>query len=230
MSGKPEAYVTGRRTFMSVELLAAPGALVPRPETELLGNTAVRLLREEIERAATGEVRVIDMCCGSGNLACGIAAALPAVRLWASDLTDGCVSLARRNVEHTRLSERVEVVQGDLFAPLTGQGLEGAIEMVVCNPPYISTGKLEKESAALLEHEPREAFDGGAYGIAIHQRVVRDALAFLRPRGWLLFEIGVGQARQVKVLFDRSKAYEGFELINDAAGEPRVAVGRRKSE
>ena len=225
MTEKPQAYVTGRQRFMDVELLAAPGALVPRAETELLGRKATEILKR-----AGGDVRFIDMCCGSGNLACGIAAAVPQARVWASDLTDGCVDLTRKNVEHLDLGARVTVVQGDLFAPLAGLGLEGTIDMVVCNPPYISTGKLEKERAELLEHEPREAFDGGAYGIAIHQRVVRDALAFLRPEGWLLFEIGVGQARQVKVLFDRSKAYTELENCTDDAGEVRVVVGRRKSE
>jgi len=82
------------------------------------------------------------------------------------------------------------------------------------------------KSAELLEHEPHEAFDGGPYGISIHQRVVRDALPFLRPAGWMLFEIGIRQARQVKVLFERRRAYD---LVSDAAGEPRVIIGKKKS-
>ena len=127
------------------------------------------------------------------------------------------------------LSGRASVVQGDLFAPLGGMSLEGTIDMLVCNPPYISSGKLENERAELLEHEPREAFDGGPYEISIHQRVVRDALPFLRPAAWLLFEIGVGQARQVKVLFERTRAYEEVDLVSDAAAEPRVIIGKKKS-
>src|SRR4029453_2644590 len=98
-----EAFRKGRITFMGVELLVAPGALVPRAETELLGNTAVDTLRA----MALPALRVVAMCCGAGNLACAIALHLPNARVWASDLTDGCVEVARRNVEHHALENRV---------------------------------------------------------------------------------------------------------------------------
>ena len=223
-AGTPLAYVVERSKFMGVELYCAPGALVPRPETELLGATAVRVLGE------MGGTRAIDMCCGAGNLACGIAAALPDVTLWASDLTDGCVAVARRNVERLGLGARVTVKQGDLFAGLAGLGLEGTIAAVICNPPYISTGRLAKDRATLLDHEPREAFDGGPYGLSIHQRVIKDALAYLEPGGWLLFEIGLGQDKQVKLLFDRGRAYEETRHEVDAEGNPRVIYARTKAD
>jgi release factor glutamine methyltransferase len=222
------AYQSGRRRFMGLDLHVAPGALVPRDETELLGATALRELRAlgADERALT----VVDMCCGSGNLACGLAAALPRLTVVACDLTDGCVAVARRNVADLGLSERVRVLQGDLFAPLSGQGLEGKVDAVVCNPPYISTGKLASDSAGLLDHEPREAFDGGAYGISIHQRVIREALPFLGPGAPLLFEFGAGQGRQLGALFARARDYRGFALVEDAQGEPRVALAFRGGE
>jgi release factor glutamine methyltransferase len=214
---------TGRQTFLGVELLCGPGALVPRPETELLGRRAI-----EKAQAAGPAPRIIDMCCGSGNLASAIAVHVPGAQLWASDLTDGCVGWARKNAEALGLSDRMTVVQGDLFAPLAGLGLEGTIDVVVCNPPYISTGRLSTDRASLLDHEPREAFDGGPYGLTIHQRVMREALPFLRPGGWLLFEFGLGQEKQVKLLFERARAYEQIELVADASGAPRVVVGRVK--
>jgi len=213
----------GRQTFLGVELLCGPGALVPRPETELLGRTAIAKAQ-----AAGAAPRVIDMCCGAGNLASAIAVHVPGAQVWASDLTDGCVGWARRNVETLGLSGRVTVVQGDLFAPLAGHGLEGTVDVVVCNPPYISTGRLGTDRAALLELEPREAFDGGPYGLSIQQRVMREALPFLRAGGWLLFEFGLGQERQVKLLFERARSYEDIELVSDASGAPRVVLGRVK--
>jgi release factor glutamine methyltransferase len=206
--------------FMEVELLVERGVLVPRDETELLGNTALGLLHDE--------ARVIDMCCGSGNLACALASRSPNSRVWASDLTEACVSLAKRNAAHTGVADRVTVVQGDLFAAL--KGLEGTIDLVVCNPPYISQAKLAGERAALLENEPREAFDGGPYGLSIHQRVVKEALPFLKPGGSLLFEIGLGQERQVKMLFERTRAYEDIRTVANAAGEVRVVAGRKLNQ
>jgi release factor glutamine methyltransferase len=204
--------------FMDVDLIVARGVLLPRAETELLGATALEVLPDR--------PRIIDMCCGSGNLACALAVRLPGARVWASDLTDACVALARRNAVHTGVADRVTVVQGDLFSGL--KGLEGTIDAIVCNPPYISQAKLAGERAALLEHEPREAFDGGPYGLSIHSRVVRDALPFLRPGGHLLFEIGLGQERQVKLLFERTRAYDDIQLSTNAAGEVRVVSARKR--
>lgn len=206
--------------FMNVELLVERGVLVPRDETELLGNTALGLLHDD--------ACVIDMCCGSGNLACALATRLPDARVWASDLTEACVSLARRNTVFAKVQDRVVVVQGDLFSGL--KGLEGTIDLIVCNPPYISQAKLAGERAALLENEPREAFDGGPYGLSIHQRVVREALPFLKPGGSLLFEIGLGQERQVKMLLERTRAYEDIRTVANAAGEVRVVAGRKLNQ
>ena len=213
---------SGKQKFMGLELLCGQGALVPRPETELLANTAIGIVRE------SDSARVVDMCCGAGNLACAIVSHVPQARVWASDLTDGCVGWSRKNVAHLGLGDRIEVAQGDLFVGFTGKGLEVTIDLVVCNPPYISTGRLEAERAPLLDHEPREAFDGGPYGLSIHQRVIKEAVAFLKPRGWLLFEFGLGQERQLRILFDRAKAYENFQLKNNEAGVPRVALAQVK--
>lgn len=209
-------------TFMNVELELAPGVLVPRAETELLGRTALSLLAD-----GPANPTVIDMCCGSGNLGLAIASARPGARLYASDLTDETVALARRNVERLGLSERVHVGQGDMFAGLAGHDLEGQVDLVVCNPPYISTGKLETDAAHLLENEPREAFDAGPYGISIHQRLIAEAPAFLKPGGWLAFEFGAGQDRQAKVLLTRARAYDAIEMIADETGLPRVAIARK---
>jgi release factor glutamine methyltransferase len=221
--GRPVAYARGLQTFMDHELFVAPGALVPRKETELLAKVAIAELSQR-----GGAVRVIDMCCGAGNLACAIAAALPAARVWAADLTDGAVLVARKNVERLGLHERVTVWQGDLFVPLETLGLQGVVDAVVCNPPYISSNRLAARDD--LAHEPREAFDGGPYGISIHQRVVSAALPLLRDGGTLLFEFGVGQERQVKFLFERSKGYEAAQLFPNEQGQPRVISARKRSQ
>jgi release factor glutamine methyltransferase len=221
-----EAHRAGRRVFMGVTLEVGPGALVPRAETELLGRTAARILAGTEPRAGGSGLTVIDMCCGSGNLACALAAGDARLRVFAADLTDGCVALTRRNVAALGLTARVTVRQGDLFGALAGDALTG-VDMIVANPPYISSARLAKDRAVLLEREPIEAFDGGPYGISVHQRLVREAIDLLRPGGWLLFEIGLGQERQVKLLFDRARAYADLEFIADADGQPRVAVARR---
>lgn len=219
-----EAYERGRTRFMGIELQVAPGALVPRPETELLGRTAVEALR----RAHLPSPRIVDMCCGAGNLACAIALNIPDARVWASDLTDGCVELARRNAASQGAESRITVLQGDLFEALAGLQLEQTIDMIVCNPPYISESRLKGDRASLLTDEPREAFAAGPYGLSIHMRVTKDAPRYLRPRGLLLFEVGRGQDRQVATLLERNDAYENVSVVLDDAGAGRVVMAYAK--
>jgi release factor glutamine methyltransferase len=225
-AGVPLGLLTGTQIFLGIELSTAPGVLVPRTETELVGRAAIEALRRVGE--AGGEPLFADVCCGSGNLACAIACHVPSARGWACDLTGPAVELARRNVERLRLSGRVEVRQGDLLSPLADSGLEGRLDAIVCNPPYISTGKLERDRASLLAHEPREAFDGGPYGLTIHQRLVREAARYLGPGAPLLLEVGQGQVAQVVLLLKRSGMWDEPETRNDAAGSPRAILARRK--
>jgi release factor glutamine methyltransferase len=218
-----EVFDRGSVTFMGQSLLVAKGALIPRAETELLGHTAVEI----VQKMGIASPRLIDMCCGAGNLACGIASQLTTAQIWASDLTTECVELARRNVQHVGVADRVQVFQGDLFASLEGSVPKGEVDVIVCNPPYISEQKLATDRAALLEHEPREAFDAGPYGLKIHQRVVKEALAYLRSGGVLMFEFGAGQEKQISILFTRTKAYGDVRLVNDTDGVPRVALAAK---
>jgi HemK-like putative methylase len=210
--------------FLGVELALAPGVLVPRGETELLGRSAMEILG-----TMAGEPVVVDMCCGSGNLAIAIARHCPNARLWAADLTNETVELAKSNAKRLSLAGRVAVRQGDLFGAFAGDGLAGTVDMVVCNPPYISSARLDGRSAHLLAQEPREAFDGGPYGISILQRLIRDAAGFVRLGGWLLCEFGEGQERQAAALVARTKAYEepSFAFID---GKPRVMIARLRVE
>ncbi len=216
------ARATGRVTFLGLDLVAMPGTLVPRTETELLARVAVEKL-VALERAT----RVVDMCCGSGNIACAIAVRVPNARVWASDSSDHAVANTRANVVDLMLAERVEIIQGDLLAALVGRELEGSIDLMTCNPPYISTSRLERDRRALLDAEPREAFDGGPYGLTAHQRVIKDALPYLHVGGWLVLEIGVGQERQVDWLFARAKGYDATEHLTDGDGHVRVVLAER---
>ena len=217
----PGGGPAARARFMGIELEVGAAVLEPRAETELLCRRALALI------AGAPAPLVIDIGCGAGNLALAIATLHPAARVVATDIATAATATARRNAVRLDIAPRVTVLQGDMFAPLSGLGLEDRVDLIVCNPPYISTGRLDGDRRHLLEREPREAFDGGPYGIAIHQRLVRDALPFLRPGGWLAFEFGDGQDRQAIRLLERQGGYEALELVRDAEGRPRVAVARK---
>jgi len=209
----------GRTTFMNLDLDFEPGVFVVREETELLGWTSAGKLE------GLDSPRIADLGCGAGNLTCGMAKALPGARIWSIDIDPSCIALTLKNVKRHALSERVTVMLGDLFAPLAG--MEGTLDAVVCNPPYIASVRLEKDRAYLVENEPRAAFDGGPFGISIQMRLAREAKAFLKPGGWLLFEFGVGQERQVKQLVDRAGGYDVVDFACNPKGEARVSVNRK---
>jgi release factor glutamine methyltransferase len=207
---------------MGVEIETAPGVFAPRDETETLGETVIKVLRDR-----EGHQLVIDMCCGSGNLACAVANASNHISIWATDLTEQAAEVATRNVVRLGLAEVVEVSHGDLFKPFIARRLESRIDLVMCNPPYISTSRLAGEKSYLVQSEPREAFDGGPYGLSVHQRVISEAVRYLKPGGWIALEIGQGQEKQISALFRRSGGYAKEQHILDKHGVPRVTIAQK---
>jgi release factor glutamine methyltransferase len=227
LSGVPLAHLTGRQSFMGLELLAGPEALVPRRETELLGYAALDRLRDTV--AERGRAVVLDVCTGSGNLALALAHHEASCEVVGGDLSDAAVDLAQRNAERAGLADRVRFVRGDLFAPFDEAGLRGRADLVVCNPPYISSVKAAAMPAEIAGFEPRLAFDGGAFGISILFRLIAGAPAFLKPGSWLCFEVGAGQGEPMAARLERAGVYAGIERVLDDSGEVRALLARTRS-
>jgi len=224
VSGTPLAHITGWQHFMGLELLAGPGALVPRKETEILGHAALKLLRDVVR--ARGKALVVDVCCGSGNLAVSLARHEAAARAYAADISHEAVRLALRNVEQLSLAERVTVRQGDLLSPFDTADFYGQVDLLTCNPPYISSAKVNTMHEEIRAHEPREAFDGGPFGIRIVQRLVQDAVRFLRPGGWLAFELGLGQGIPVMERMRKDGRYRELVAVHDERRQVRAIAAR----
>ena len=225
LQGIPLAYLTGRQRFMGLDLLAGPEALIPRRETEMLGNAALAKLRTLAD--ACGTVHAIDVCCGCGNLALALAHAEPRARLHASDLAADAVELARRNTERLGLGDRVELYTGDLLAPFGIAKFLGRIDMIVSAPPYISAGKLDSMPAEIIGHEPSLAFDGGPFGVGILMRLMRESPAVLRAGGWLGIEVGLGQGPAMLQLLNKSASFDTVDAVRDAQGQIRVLLARK---
>lgn len=226
LSGVPLAHLTERQRFMGLELLAGPEALIPRHETELLAGAAIAR-GGELARGQSS-LLAVDVCTGSGNVALAIAHHVPQARMFAADLSEEAVALARRNAQLLGLHSRVTLAAGDLLAPFDNPDFHGKVDLLTCNPPYISTGKLETMPTEIIGFEPSLAFDGGPLGIRIIQKLITDAPRFLRAGGWLCFEVGLGQGVPVKNRVIKSGHFEDVDTINDAAGDPRAIVAKRK--
>lgn len=215
--GEPLAYLTGEREFWSLPLHVTPAVLVPRPETELLVEHALR-------RATNGDrLTVVDLGTGSGAIALALAHERPTWRIFATDQSSAALDVARSNATQLGL-ERVTFLQGDWFDALRSLGADARMDLVLANPPYVHEDDpvLTGDS---LRFEPRTALTPGRDALADLHALVDDAPAHLAPGGWLMLEHGATQAAAVRArLVARGFTHVGSH--RDLAGHERMTEGR----
>lgn len=219
LNGIPLAHLTKRQNFMGIELISDKRALIPRKETELLGKKAIELLEE---KGSKSNINVIDVCCGSGNLGIAIAYYNKNCLVYSTDLSEDAVKLAQDNVKLLKLDNRVNVKQSDLLSAFETDAFFEKIDLIVCNPPYISSSKVQKMDSEISSNEPVLAFDGGMLGIKIIQKLISEAPKFLVKDGWLVFEVGAGQGDFIAQICQRTGLYQKINLIQDNSGVIRV--------
>ena len=212
----PLAYVIGEREFWSLRFLVDRRVLVPRPETETL-------VEATLDRIGPG-AWVADVGTGSGAVVIALAHELGLGTFFGTDRCPSALVVARANAAEHGLARKIEFLQGDLLAPLAG--LPGQLDAIVSNPPYIPTRDLGDLQAEVRDYEPRAALDGGLDGLDLLQRIIADAPPLLRRGGWLLLEVGAGQANAVRGLL-HGACFEEVSTRRDLAGIERVVLARR---
>lgn len=226
LAGTPLAHLTGRQRFLGIDFQASAQALIPRKETEILGRAALELVRELV--AERNRVVVLDVCTGSGNLALALAHHESRAKVYAADLSQEAVNLACSNAEFLQLTERTEFRSGDLLAPFAAD-LRGKVDLITCNPPYLSSAKLETLPSEIAKHEPSLAFDGGPFGVQILMRLIEQAPEFLKPASWLCFELGLGQGPALQKRLAKAAAFDALRSYTDARGAIRALAARTRS-
>ncbi len=223
--GEPVAYLVGHREFYSLNLRVTRDVLIPRPETELLVMTALDLLNDHVPADTTA--KVIDVGTGSGAIAVAIARYSERTRLLALDLSEAALEVARGNAVEHEVTERIEFQQGDL---LEGVPAEPIWDLIISNPPYVSTSELETLNSEVRDFEPHLALVAGPDGDEVIRRLVPQAAQRLVPGGWLLLEISPMLASAVTELVGSDGHYEQPQTIKDSAGHARVIMARRKTD
>jgi release factor glutamine methyltransferase len=222
--GAPVAYLVGHREFYSLDFLVTPDVLIPRPETELLVLTALELLKAPAVASPT--VRVADVGTGSGIIAITIARQAPHARVAALDISSAALAVARQNAERLGVSDRVELVESDLFAAVP---VDARFELIVSNPPYISTSEYESLARDVKAYEPRLALLAGTTGTSVIERLVPQAAGRLTPGGTLLLEISPMIQQSVEALVHADGHFESTQAWKDSAGRVRVIQARRRA-
>lgn len=208
---EPLQYILGSQEFCGLEFAVTPAVLIPRHDTEVLVAEALR----RAPHAAT----VLDIGVGSGCIAVALAKQLPDAQVWGVEQSPAAIALAQKNAE--RHGVRVTLFEGSLFEPFRDQ----RFDLIVSNPPYIPTADLETLQPEVREYEPWAALDGGADGLDFYRIIVPAAPEHLNPGGWLMVELGIGQAEAVLGMFGQTGFIDCF-AARDPNGIDRVVGGR----
>jgi release factor glutamine methyltransferase len=218
---RPLPYITGEQWFYGRPFKINRAVLIPRPETEHLIEAVLELSRE------VDSPYFADIGTGSGCVAVTLAAERPDTRIWATDLSPDALNVARKNAVRHGVLDRITFLQGDLLLPLP---IDFQFDVIVSNPPYIRADEIADLQPEVRDYEPSLALSGmpgatGTDGTLLHRRLLQDAPRFLKPGGWLLLEVGQGQAETVAA-YARSHGYTEVVILNDLSSIGRVVQAR----
>lgn len=207
----PLQHILGKAYFYGLEFYVSPSVLIPRPETELLVEQALKSLHAGMS--------VLDLCTGSGCIAITVSTQCPGIKTDASDVSSEALEVARKNADASKAP--VNFIQSDLFEGITTQ-----YDMILSNPPYISQAEMQTLMPEVKDHDPHLALYGGIDGLDFYKKITANAPAHLNPDGILMMEIGAGQAYDVSTLL-KENDFTDIQIIQDLNGLDRIVTGRR---
>jgi len=215
----PVAYITGKKEFMSMDFHVEDGVLIPRPDTEVLVDTVVQyLITNKIQTP-----RILDLCTGTGAIACSLAKAFGKSKVVATDISDKAINVACKNVEKLDLSHQVTVIKGDLYDAV--MRLEDKqFDVIVSNPPYIPTNQIKDLEPEVSKYEPKLALDGGEDGMKVITRILDQVHDYV-TNGFVCLE--VGDTLQANLVASKMKEYglTNINIVKDFAGLDRAVSG-----
>ena len=223
----PLQHITGRAYFMGYEFCVDERVLVPRQDTEVLVEEAISRMRN-LEKP-----QILDMCTGSGCILLSLLLELPQALGTGVDVSEGALCVAKENRKRLGLEQRAELIQSDLFSADYFQKNSGndhmEYDMLISNPPYIRTEDIEGLMEEVRFHDPVLALDGKENGLYFYEKITEQAGTYLKPGGWLMYEIGCDQGMDVLEIMKKN-GFEQIEIKKDLAGLDRVVTGRKMQE
>ena len=221
----PLQYITGEQEFMGMTFHVNSNVLIPRQDTETLVEEALKVVKPGM--------KVLDMCTGSGCILLSLLLELPQALGTGVDVSEGALCVAKENRKRLGLEQRAELIQSDLFSADYFQKNSGndhmEYDMLISNPPYIRTEDIEGLMEEVRFHDPVLALDGKENGLYFYEKITEQAGTYLKPGGWLMYEIGCDQGMDVSEIMKKN-GFEQIEIKKDLAGLDRVVTGRKMQE
>ena len=221
-AGEPLQYITGVQDFFGLQFKVTPDVLIPRPETELLVEVALDLLN----KASLSSLLICDVGTGSGCIAISMLHSLPAARAVGVDISPAAIEIAEENATRNHVRERISFVVSDCFKALHDE--DSSFDMIVSNPPYVTTKSFSGLQREVRDYEPRVALSPGETGLEIISRLLIESPFHLKPLGQLLIEIGFDQGNAVRAMIDFN-VWEMLDIHPDLQGIPRIVALQRKA-
>jgi release factor glutamine methyltransferase len=221
---EPLQYITGRQEFWSLDFQVGPQVLIPRPETEVLVEQVVRLFKEE-RLPEKDRPKILDFGTGCGAVAVALAREIEGASLWASDLSEDALEVARLNAETHGVARRIVFKRGDLWEPIRGEALR--FDVIVSNPPYVDSGTMDTLPCEVRDYEPRAALDGQEGGMFFIEKIISGAGDYLNPGGWVLIEMDPGQTPKALQMIEKSGLYAAWERATDYSRCYRVVMAQK---
>jgi release factor glutamine methyltransferase len=219
-AGEPLQYILGEWDFLGLPFRVGPGVLIPRPETELLAQAATEFLQ------GRSNPRMLELCAGSGCVTIATVKMLGTISAYCLEISDDAIGYLEENIKLNQVQENVQILHGDMLDFRSNAMLPQALDLIVCNPPYIRTEEIVGLQREVKEHEPALALDGGGDGLVFY-RAFAPWAKLLKPGGMAAFEVGAGQAEDVAALL-QSQGLEKIFIKKDYSGIERVVGGYKK--
>jgi len=222
----PLQYITKHQEFMGMDFLVEKGALIPRPETEILVEEVIKRLKKY---RYSNNLKVVDLGTGTGIIAVSIAKFIEDIIIYATDISKKSLQIALKNAQKHYCKDKIIFLQGDLFEPFINRIEKNSLDGIISNPPYINSYDFKLLPPEIKDNEPKIALSGGIDGLDYYRKIIRKSLQYLKKNGFLALEVGLNQSKMVEELIIKANSFnQDIEIRKDYLGIERVVIAYRQ--
>ena len=225
IDGEPLQYITGVQEFWSMDFIVNSNVLIPRPETEILVEQAVKIYNEYFKEDKL-RVSILDIGSGSGAIALAVATEIKNAQITALDVSQPALETAKKNAEKHNLTDRVNFISGNLFSPFKEN--KQCFDIIISNPPYVTAAEFETLPKKIKDFEPKTALVADEDGLYYIRAIINEAYNFLCPDGWLMLEMAPDQTERAIKIIRETGRYSDEKILRDYSHKERVVITRNK--